>query len=156
MEVKKMSEKNKDFIFYGMVSFAFVLAVINLVKEARATQPYNVEIQDHEKAVIKRTPFQVEVCSERKVSGDKTADTILGAIIGGAIGQNITKDLPDGATAGAIIGGILGNQNSTANDGTKLVCNKMTRYKETMETIYSHSTITFNYYGKTYTVRVQK
>ena len=156
MEVKKMSEKNKDFIFYGMVSFAFVLAVINLVKEARATQPYNVEIQDHEKAVIKRTPFQVEVCSERKVSGDKTADTILGAIIGGAIGQNITKDLPDGATAGAIIGGILGNQNSTANDGTKLVCNKMTRYKETMETIYSHSTITFNYYGKTYTVRFQK
>ena len=151
-----MSEKNKDFIFYGMVSFAFVLAVINLVKEARATQPYNVEIQDHEKAVIKRTPFQVEVCSERKVSGDKTADTILGAIIGGAIGQNITKDLPDGATAGAIIGGILGNQNSTANDGTKLVCNKMTRYKETMETIYSHSTITFNYYGKTYTVRFQK
>ena len=156
MEVKKMSEKNKDFIFYGMVSFAFVLAVINLVKEARATQPYNVEVQDHEKAVIKRTPFQVEVCSERKVSGDKTADTILGAIIGGAIGQNITKDLPDGATAGAIIGGILGNQNSTANDGTKLVCNKMTRYKETMETIYSHSTITFNYYGKTYTVRFQK
>ena len=151
-----MSEKNKDFIFYGMVSFAFVLAVINLVKEARATQPYNVEVQDHEKAVIKRTPFQVEVCSERKVSGDKTADTILGAIIGGAIGQNITKDLPDGATAGAIIGGILGNQNSTANDGTKLVCNKMTRYKETMETIYSHSTITFNYYGKTYTVRFQK
>ena len=70
--------------------------------------------------------------------------------------KNITKDLPDGATAGAIIGGILGNQNSTANDGTKLVCNKMTRYKESMETIYSHSTITFNYYGKTYTVRFQK
>ena len=113
-------------------------------------------MRDHQKTVIKRTPQVVEVCSERKVSGDKPADTILGAIIGGAIGQNITKDLPDGATAGAIIGGILGNQNSTANDGTKLVCNKMTRYKESMETIYSHSTITFNYYGKTYTVRFQK
>ncbi len=151
-----MNERTKDFVFYGMVAFAFFLALMNLVKEARATQPYNVEITDHEKAVIKRTPFQVEVCSERNVSGDKTADTLLGAIIGGAIGQNITKDLPDGATAGAIIGGILGNQNSTANDGTKLVCNKMTRYKESMETIYSHSTITFNYYGKTYTVRFQK
>ena len=151
-----MNERTKDFVFYGMVAFAFFLALMNLVKEARATQPYNVEITDHEKAVIKRTPFQVEVCSERKVSVDKTADTLLGAIIGGAIGQNITKDLPDGATAGAIIGGILGNQNSTANDGTKLVCNKMTRYKESMETIYSHSTITFNYYGKTYTVRFQK
>ena len=151
-----MNERTKDFVFYGMVAFAFFLALMNLVKEARATQPYNVEITDHEKAVIKRTPFQVEVCSERKVSGDKTADTLLGAIIGGAIGQNITKDLPDGATAGAIIGGLLGNQNSTANNGTKLVCNKMTRYKESMETIYSHSTITFNYYGKTYTVRFQK
>ena len=125
-------------------------------KSAFATQPYNVEVRDYQKTVIKRTPQVVEVCSEKKVSGDKTADTILGAIIGGAIGQNVTKDLPDGATAGAIIGGILGNQNSIANDGTKLVCNKMTRYKESMETIYSHSIITFNYYGKTYTVRFQK
>ena len=156
MEVKKMSERTKSFVMYGMVAFAFFLALMNLVKEARATQPYNVDVQDYTKTVIKRTPQVVEVCSERRVSGDKTADTILGAIIGGAIGQNITKDLPDGATAGAIIGGILGNQNSTANDGTKLVCNKMTRYKESMETIYSHSTITFNYYGKTYTVRFQK
>ena len=151
-----MSERTKSFVMYGMVAFAFFLALMNLVKEARATQPYNVDVKDYTKTVIKRTPQVVEVCSERRVSGDKTADTILGAIIGGAIGQNITKDLPDGATAGAIIGGILGNQNSTANDGTKLVCNKTTRYKESMETIYSHSTITFNYYGKTYTVRFQK
>ena len=147
MEVKIMKT------FVGII--AGVGAVL-LANQAFATQPYNVEVRDHQKTVIKRTPQVVEVCSERKVSGDKTAETILGAIIGGAIGQNITKDLPDGATAGAIIGGILGNQNSTANDGTKLVCNKMTRYKESMETIYSHSTITFNYYGKTYTVRFQK
>ena len=153
MEVKEM----KTFIKATIIiwSLAFVGGFIT-GKSAFATQPYNVEVRDHQKTVIKRTPQVVEVCSERKVSGDKTADTILGAIIGGAIGQNITKDLPDGATAGAIIGGILGNQNSTANDGTKLVCNKMTRYKESMETIYSHSTITFNYYGKTYTVRFQK
>ena len=147
MEVEVMKK------FVGII--AGVGAVL-LANEAFATQPYNVEVRDHQKTVIKRTPQVVEVCSERKVSGDKTADTILGAIIGGAIGQNITKDLPDGATAGAIIGGLLGNQNSTANDGTKLVCNKMTRYNESMETIYSHSTITFNYYGKTYTVRFQK
>ena len=114
-------------------SLAFVGGFIT-GKSAFATQPYNVEVRDHQKTVIKRTPQVVEVCSERKVSGDKTADTILGAIIGG----------------------LLGNQNSTANNGTKLVCNKMTRYKESMETIYSHSTITFNYYGKTYTVRFQK
>ena len=125
-------------------------------KSAFATQPHAAVVNDHQKTIIKRTPQIVEVCSERNVSGDKTADTILGAIIGGAIGQNITKDLPDGATAGAIIGGILGNQNSTASNGTKLVCNKITRYKESMETIYSHSTITFNYDGKTYTVRFNK
>ena len=153
MEVKEV----RTFIKATIViwSLAFLGGFIT-GKSAFATQPYNVEVRDYQKTVIKRTPQVVEVCSERKVSGDKTADTILGAIIGGAIGQNITKDLPDGATAGAIIGGLLGNQNSTANDGTKLVCNKMTRYKESMETMYSHSTITFNYEGKTYTVRFQK
>ena len=128
----------------GFIAFTFIA---NSVK-ADST------VQDHYKNIIYKKPSQVEVCYEG--SGDKTGDTLLGAIIGGAIGQNITKDLPDGATAGAIIGGILGNQNSTANNGTKLVCNKMTRYKESMETMYSHSTITFNYEGKTYTVRFQK
>ena len=61
----------------------------------------------------------------------------------------------DGATAGAIIGGILGNQNSTIN-GKQMRCRTMTRYNESMETIYSHSTITFNYEGRTYTVRFKK
>jgi len=127
-----------------------------MTSPAYATQPYNVQVNDHQKTVIKRTPQVVEVCSERNVSGDRTGDAVMGAIIGGIIGNNVTKDLPDGGTAGAIIGGLLGHQNSTANNGTKLVCNKMTRYKESMETIYSHSTITFNYDGRTYTVRFQK
>ena len=121
-----------------------------------ATQPHAAVVTDHQKTVIKRTPHIVEVCSERKVSGDKTGDAVMGAIIGGIIGNNVTKNLPDGGTAGAIIGGLLGHQNSTANDGTKLVCNKMKRYEESMETIYSHSTITFSYEGKTYTVMFQK
>ena len=121
-----------------------------------ATQPHAAVVTDHQKTVIKRTPHIVEVCSERKVSGDKTGDAVMGAIIGGIIGNNVTKNLPDGGTAGAIIGGLLGHQNSTANDGTKLVCNKMKRYEESMETIYSHSTITFSYEGKTYTVGFQK
>ena len=129
----------------GFIAFCFVA---NSVKA-------DTTIQDHTKTVIKRTPFNVKVCSEVDVQRDKTKDTILGAIIGGAIGQNITKDLPDGATAGAIIGGILGNQNSTIN-GKQMRCRNMTRYNESMETIYSHSTITFNYEGRTYTVRFKK
>ena len=129
----------------GFIAFCFVA---NSVKA-------DTTIQDHTKTVIKRTPFNVEVCSEVDVQGDKTKDTLLGAIIGGAIGQNITKDLPDGATAGAIIGGILGNQNSTI-DGKQMRCKSMTRYNESMQTIYSHSTITFVYEGKQYKLNFKK
>ena len=129
----------------GFIAFTFVA---NSVKA-------DTTIQDHTKTIIKRTPFNVEVCSEVDVQGDKTKDTLLGAIIGGAIGQNITKDLPDGATAGAIIGGILGNQNSTI-DGKQMRCKSMTRYNESMQTIYSHSTITFVYEGKQYKLNFKK
>ena len=151
-----MNERTKDFLFYGMAITAFVLAVANTVKEARATPAYNANVQDHFKTVIKRTPYTIEVCSEREASGDKTGDAVMGAIIGGIIGNNVTKNMPDGGTAGAIIGGILGHQNSTAKDGTELVCRNLARYKESMETIYSHSIITFNYDGKSYTVRFKK
>ena len=127
----------------GFIAFTFIA---NSVKA-------DTTVQDHYKNIIKRTPQVVEVCSERNISGDKTADTILGAIIGGAIGQNITKDLPDGATAGAIIGGLLGNQNSTANGN---ICRTETRYTEQSKTVYSHSTITFVYEGKQYSVNFKK
>ena len=40
-------------------------------------------VQDHTKTIIKRVPFNYEVCSEVDVPADKTKDTILGAIIGG-------------------------------------------------------------------------
>ena len=113
-------------------------------------------VQDHTKTIIKRVPFNYEVCSEVDVPADKTKDTILGAIIGGAIGQNITKDLPDGATAGAIIGGILGNQNSKSVGGKQMRCTKHTKYEDSMETIYSHSTVTFWYEGKRYKLKFKK
>ena len=132
----------------GAIGFIAACFVVNSVKA-------DTTVQDHTKTVIKRTPFNVEVCSEANVQRDKTGDTLLGAIIGGAIGQNITKDLPDGATAGAIIGGILGNQNSTVG-GKEMRCRTTTRYKESMETIYSHSTITFIYEGKQYKLNFKK
>lgn len=125
----------------GFIAFTFIA---NSVKA-------NTTVQDHYKNIIYKKPSQVEVCYEG--SGDKTGDTLLGAIIGGAIGQNITKDLPDGATAGAIIGGILGNQNSTASGN---ICRTETRYTEQSKTVYSHSTITFVYEGKQYSVNFKK
>ena len=125
----------------GFIAFTFIA---NSVKA-------DTMVQDHYKNIIQKKPYSVEVCYEG--SGDKTGDTLLGAIIGGAIGQNITKDLPDGATAGAIIGGILGNQNSTAS-GT--YCKTETRFNEESKTVYSHSTITFVYEGKQYSVNFKK
>ena len=125
----------------GFIAFTFIA---NSVKA-------DTTVQDHYKNVIQKKPYTVEVCYQG--SGDKTGDTLLGAIIGGAIGQNITKDLPDGATAGVIIGGILGNQNSTASGN---VCRTETRYNEEARTVYSHSTITFVYEGKQYKLNFKK
>ena len=141
----KNQEKMKH-LTLGAIGFIAACFVVNSVKA-------DTTVQDHYKNVIQKKPYSVEVCYQG--SGDKTGDTLLGAIIGGAIGQNITKDLPDGATAGAIIGGILGNQNSTVGD-KQMRCRTMTRYKESMETIYSHSTITFIYEGKQYKLNFKK
>ena len=113
-------------------------------------------IEHHFLSVIEQTPYSVEVCKNVRVNGDKTGDTLTGAIIGGIIGNNVTKDLPDGGTAGAILGGILGHMNSDAKSGTKRVCNIETRYEEVQKKIYSHSTITFWSGCKRYTLRFKK
>ena len=113
-------------------------------------------IEHHFLSVIEQTPYQVEVCKNVKVSGDKSGDTLTGAIIGGIIGNNVTKDLPDGGTAGAILGGILGHMNSDARSEIKKVCNIETRYEEVQKEVYSHSTITFWSGGKQYTLRFKK
>ena len=139
----KNQEKLKH-LTLGAIGFIAACFVVNSVKA-------DTTVQDHYKNVIQKKPYSVEVCYQG--SSDKTGDTLLGAIIGGAIGQNITKDLPDGATAGAIIGGILGNQNSTASGN---ICRTETRYTEQSKTVYSHSTITFVYEGKQYSVNFKK
>ena len=113
-------------------------------------------IKDYYKIIVEQVPYSVEVCKNVKVSGDKTGDTLTGAIIGGIIGNNVTKDLPDGGTAGAILGGILGHMNSDAKSETKRVCSVETRFKETTKEVYSHSTITFWSSGNQYTLRFKK
>ena len=130
----------------GFIAFTFV---VNSVKA-------DTTVQDHYKNVIMQLPKRVEVCYDQSVSGDKTGDALMGAIIGGIIGNNVTKNLPDGGTAGAIIGGMLGHQNSDAKGGTRRVCREETRYTESQERVYSHSTISFLYNGKIHKVRFQK
>ena len=115
----------------------------------------NTQVQDHYKNIIYKTPSQVEVCYDRNVSGDKTGDALKGAIIGGILGNNI-KGEKDGGAIGAIIGGMLGHSNSNASSGTKRVCQVETRYTEESRRVYSHSTISFTYEGKSYRVNFKK
>ena len=111
--------------------------------------------QDHFKQVINKTPYQVEVCTDQSVSGDKTGDALMGAIIGGALGNNI-KGEENGGAIGAILGAMAGHANSNATGGTRRVCSVETRYNEERATVYSHSTVTFTHEGKQYTLRFQK
>jgi len=111
--------------------------------------------QDHFKTVINKSPYQVEVCEDVAVSGDKTADVLTGAIIGGALGNNI-KGEQNGGAIGAILGGMLGHANSSATGGTRRQCTVETRYNEERLKVYSHSTVTFTHEGRTYTLRFTK
>ena len=118
----------------------------------------NGVIRDHYKSIIKQQPYQVEVCQDVQIGGDRTHDTLRGAIIGGIIGNNVTKNMPDGGTAGAILGGLLGNMNSDARGGIQRQCSYQTRYNETQQNdVYSHSTITFtDENGKQHTLKFRK
>ena len=129
----------------GAIAFTFIA---NSVKA-------DTQVQDHYKNIIYKTPSQVEVCYDRSVSGDKTGDALKGAIIGGILGNNI-KGEKDGGAIGAIIGGMLGHSNSNASSGTKRVCQVETRYTEESRRVYSHSTISFIYEGKSYRVNFKK
>ena len=112
-------------------------------------------VVDVTKQIINKTPYQVEVCYDQQVSGDKTGDAIKGAIIGGLLGNNI-KGEQDGGAIGAVIGGMLGHANSNATSGTKRVCNVETRYNEEVVTVYSHSIVSFVHEGKEYQLKFQK
>ena len=129
----------------GAIAFTFIA---NSVKA-------DTQVQDHYKNIIYKTPSQIEVCYDRNVSGDKTGDALKGAIIGGILGNNI-KGEKDGGAIGAIIGGMLGHSNSNASSGTKRVCQVETRYTEESRRVYSHSTISFIYEGKSYRVNFKK
>ena len=141
---------------YLSLSVLLILGLIIVTSCTPAIAQSNVKVTDHYKNIVMKRPYQVEVCENRNVSGDKTGDALMGAIIGGIIGNNVTKNLPDGGTAGAIIGGMLGHQNSDAQGGTRRVCRVETRYDESQERVYSHSTINFIHEGKYYQVRFQK
>ena len=112
------------------------------------------QTRDVYKTVIQQKPYTVEVCKQVQVSGDKTGDTITGAIIGGVIGHQF--DHKNGAKAGAVIGGLIGHDKSDAVGGTRQQCQTETRYEEEQTEVYSHSVITFWDNGREYQVKYKR
>jgi len=113
-------------------------------------------VRDYNKTVVNRVPYNVEVCTNQTVGGDRTGDALTGAIIGGIIGNNVTKNVDNGGAVGALLGGIIGHNNSNATGGTQRVCNVQTRYNEEVVEVYSHSVVTFYHNGRQYSLRFQK
>lgn len=134
----------------------FLSASIGFCSSVAFADSINGDVVDHYKTVINKTPYNVEVCENISVSGDKTGDTLMGAIIGGAIGNNVTKNVDNGGAVGALLGGMLAHQNSDATGGTKRVCKLETRYNESSAQVYSHSIVTFFSDGKQYSLRFNK
>ena len=129
--------------------------LITLAMIGVSTSAVAETVQDFNKTVINRVPYNVEVCTNQSVGGDKTGDTLKGAIIGGIIGNNV-GDVKNGGALGAVLGGMIGHNNSNATGGTQRVCNVQTRYNEESVTIYSHSVVTFYHEGRQYKLRFQK
>ena len=62
----------KNFTCYG--------AIASVMTDPAFAETVSATITDHYKIVISQTPYSVEVCRDVAVSGDKTGDTLKGAI----------------------------------------------------------------------------
>lgn len=125
----------------------------------------NTNIRDYTKTVIEQKPYTVEVCKDVQVPyGSKkemnTEGAIIGGIIGGVLGNQIGKGGGKSAATGvgAVAGAIIGGQKNSGPEGytTQRQCHKETRYEETSQEVYSHSTITFWHDGKKHILKFQK
>jgi len=135
----------------------FILGFVTLfvTSTVGASQVWAQTVVDHQKQVINKRPNHVEVCYQQQQSGDKTGDTLKGAIIGGVIGNNV-GDIKNGGALGAVLGGMFGHNNSKATGGYRTVCKHEVRYTEEVTTVYSHSTVTFRHEGRTYSLKFHK
>jgi len=127
-------------------------------------------VQDHFKTVTKRIPYTETVCNVVDVpiygntsSNTTVEDIIGGAIIGGIIGHQIGdgNQRKDNRNAGAILGGIIGANKNQKQEGIvgyrqEEQCRNITRYSESSEDVYSHSTVSFYHNGQQYTLRFKK
>ena len=106
-------------------------------------------IEDHYETRTVKIPHSVEICTDG--NGKSNLNNFLeGAIIGGAIGNNIPGEKGGGAL-GAIIGGAL-----NAERNKMPTCRTETTFTDRVETVYSHSTITFWSQGKRYKLKFRR
>ena len=103
------------------------------------TTSFSCQTKDHFKMIVNQVPYQVEVCRQVPISGDRSMDMLKGMIVGGVLGNNI-KGEENGGLIGSVVGGMLGRENSTSNGGCSRIGYE-TRYNETLPK-YSHSTVT--------------
>jgi|TARA_B110000977_G_scaffold129583_1_gene165241 uncharacterized protein YcfJ len=136
--------------------FTAIAAMAIISTPALAERTVSGHVTDNYKEVINRIPYNVEICTNVNVPGDKTGDTLKGAIIGGVIGNNVTKNVDNGGAIGALIGGLFGHNSSNATGGTRRQCSVETRYNEEYQTVYADSVITFELDGQRYSVRFAK
>tara|TARA_Y200000002_G_scaffold56647_1_gene41960 strand:+ start:3923 stop:4414 length:492 start_codon:yes stop_codon:yes gene_type:complete len=151
LHLTKPSAEKDNQMRTGILAGAFLMATVSSAQAEIAV------VQDHYKTVINKQPYEVQVCTDRTVSGDKSGDMLRGAIIGGIIGNNVTKNVENGGAVGALLGGIIGHNNSVVeNKGTARFCTVETRYNESQAEVYSHSTVRFTHNGRSYSLRFTK
>lgn len=115
----------------------------------------DVVVEDYYRTETVYDPYSEQVCREVVVGGDRTKDTVKGAVIGGAIGNAIGKNT-ESTAAGIIIGGMIGHHDSDAVPHVRMSCTTETKYRTSTNKIYDYSTVTFTQNGKRYTARFVK
>ena len=139
----------RTYLAVSLIAIFFVCLV------ASCTPAVASDVRDVFKTQTVQIPHTQRVCNDVYNGGDRTGDTLKGAIIGGIIGNNI-KGEKDGGAIGAIIGGMLGHSNSDASPNVITQCRNITNYTTETREVYSHSIISFIHNGRHYKLRFQK
>tara|TARA_B100000989_G_scaffold48350_1_gene31561 strand:- start:787 stop:1230 length:444 start_codon:yes stop_codon:yes gene_type:complete len=139
----------RAYLAASLIAIFFVCLVVS------CTPAIASDVRDVFKTQTVQIPHTQRVCNDVYHGGDRTGDTLKGAIIGGIIGNNI-KGEKDGGAIGAIIGGMLGHSNSDASPNVITQCRNITNYTTETREVYSHSIISFIHNGRHYKLRFQK
>jgi len=138
----------KNTIKVIIASTMLTLVAASAMADLNSGRVERPNVYHHMKTVISQVPYNVEVCKQVYTNGTgaSSADVLFGAIIGGVIGNQVGKGKGNDAATilGAIIGADVANKNKpTTNGQTQTICTVQTRYEESRQEVYSHSTISW-------------